>query len=150
MLTTATYIGFRTYRYSPVTTNWRVGKIGAGVPKPCTAKHANESSRPIVPKAISTPPASRRNDNPNKAGLSCQREIHHGTKPTTNPGAMTRKIADPVIAESFLSLPSCNQVSQPRAMENGPCARVTCQNEVRGRTRTSTGQPSRHCIPCTG
>jgi hypothetical protein len=31
-----------------------------------------------------------------------EREIHQGTKPATNPAAMTRKTADPAIANSFL------------------------------------------------
>ena len=34
IVSTPTYIGFRTYRYKPVTTRCLVGKIGAGVPTP--------------------------------------------------------------------------------------------------------------------
>src|SRR4051794_26747819 len=111
--------------------------MGAGLPTPCNAKRANESSRPIAPKAISTPPASRKNDNPNKAGLSCQREIHHGTKPATKPGATTRKIADPMIAESF-SMPSYNQVFRVRTTKKRIRARATRHTQVRATTRRST------------
>jgi len=33
-VTIDTYIGLRTWRYRPVTTRWRGGKTGAGVPRP--------------------------------------------------------------------------------------------------------------------
>jgi hypothetical protein len=50
------------------------------------------------------PPTIRVTTSPKKAGFCRQCEIHHGTKPATNPGAMTRKIADPTIARTFLTI----------------------------------------------
>src|SRR5215831_9009815 len=47
--TTETYIGFRTYRYRPVMTRCRGGATGAGVPSPCSANRANESTTPGTP-----------------------------------------------------------------------------------------------------
>jgi hypothetical protein len=41
------------------------------------------------------PPARRKSAIPKKGLSSRQLEIHQGTKPATNPGAMTRKTADP-------------------------------------------------------
>jgi hypothetical protein len=46
----------------------------------------------------------RRNHIPKKGGLSCQCEIHHGTRPATKPGAMARKMAEPATAEILLSM----------------------------------------------
>src|SRR5579872_1384194 len=53
VLTTATYIGLRTYRNKPLTTRWRVGSTGAGVPTPSRAKRAKESSKTGSPAARS-------------------------------------------------------------------------------------------------
>jgi predicted nucleic acid-binding Zn ribbon protein len=44
-----------------------------------------------------------------KNGASTRQwEIHQGTKPAKNPGAMTRKIAEPRIAHNFLIARSSN------------------------------------------
>src|SRR5258708_5690144 len=48
-----------------------------------------------------------------------EREILQGTKPATNPGAMTRKTAAPTIAKQFPNHVSCKQFAWPCAMEIG-------------------------------
>src|ERR1051325_8088616 len=88
--------------YGAVTTRWRVGKTGAGVPTPCRANRAKESRRPIRPSVIRMPPAKRKIGIPKKGASTRHREIHQGIRPATNPGAMTRKIAEPTIATTFL------------------------------------------------
>src|ERR1700723_1731879 len=101
--TTATYIGFRTYRYHPVTTRCFVGKIGAGVPRPWSANRANESRSTGRPARINTTPMIRNWNRPKKGGSNCQREIHHGTKPATTQGAITKNRRDPRMAEIRLT-----------------------------------------------
>src|SRR5262245_40287710 len=44
---------------NPLTTKWRVGKIGAGVPRPCSAKRAKESKRTGIPAMSNNTPTSR-------------------------------------------------------------------------------------------
>src|SRR3954451_12464846 len=99
--TTPTYIGFRTYRYNPLITRCRGGYTGDGLPSPSSANRRNESSSPIVPSPINTPPATRKIAIPKNGSSTRQREIHHGRTPATNPGAITRKSADTAIDESF-------------------------------------------------
>jgi hypothetical protein len=36
---------------------------------------------------------------PKKGGRTCQRAIHHGTKPATVQGAITKNSAEPMIAK---------------------------------------------------
>jgi hypothetical protein len=74
----------------------------------------------MTPRAISMPPAKRKSGIPKKGASSRQREIHHGAKPTTNPGTMTKKTAEPTIAETFLITSPCKQALWPRAMAIGP------------------------------
>ncbi len=71
----------------------------------------------MVPSVINMPPTKRKRGIPKKGASSRQREIHHGTKPATNPGAMTRKTTEPTIAKTFLVMSSCKQVIRPGAME---------------------------------
>jgi hypothetical protein len=56
----------------------------------------------MTPSVISTPPTKRKSAKPKKGASNRQREIHHGTTPATNPGAMTRKTPEPTIANTFL------------------------------------------------
>src|SRR6266849_2292717 len=83
--TTATYIGFRTNRYSPVTTRCFVGNMGAGVPNPCRANRAKESTSTGSPAMMSRPPRNRNGSQPLTGVSMRQRDIHHGTRPATVP-----------------------------------------------------------------
>src|SRR5580693_8671594 len=76
---TATYIGFRTYRNNPPTTKWRVGKIGAGVPSPWSAKRAKESKRTGRPTAIDSTPRTRSEEIPSRGAPTCHRQMRQGT-----------------------------------------------------------------------
>ena len=71
----------------------------------------------MVPSAISMPPAKRKSGIPKKGVSSRQREIHRGINPATNPGAMTRKTAEPKMANAFRIMSSCKQIPWPCAME---------------------------------
>ena len=66
----------------------------------------------MAPKVTRIPPRARKGSKPRKARWSRQWEIHHGAKPATNPGAMTRKTAEPIVAAAFLITPYCNQMDQ--------------------------------------
>ena len=74
----------------------------------------------MTPSMTSMPPARRKSAIPKKGLSSRQREIHQGTKPATNPGAITRKTADPTIAKTFLIMSPLKQILWPCAMEIGP------------------------------
>ena len=100
--TTATYIGFRTKRKKPRKTRVRVGKAGAGVPKPSIAKRTNESSSAGMASAMRIMPIGRLAGTATRGGCSCQPEINQGTSPATTPRAMTKKTADPKTAGNFL------------------------------------------------
>src|ERR1700722_7985989 len=65
------------------------------------------------------PPAKRNGGIPKKGASSRQREIHQGTKPATNPGAITRKTAEPIIASSLLTTSS---------MYAGPSVMLVCRH----------------------
>ena len=54
------------------------------------------------PSVIRMPPPRRKSIIPKSGASTRQCEIHQGTKPATNPGAMTRKTAEPSIANTFL------------------------------------------------
>src|SRR6185369_5779110 len=101
MATTATYIGLRTKRYRPVTTRFRVGAIGAGVPSPCSAKRANESTSPGTPARINITPMTRVNSRPKNGGRSSQRVIDHWMSSANVQGATTKKKAEPRMAIVF-------------------------------------------------
>ena len=58
-----------------------------------------------TPNAIRTPPTKRKIGIPRKGASSRQREIHRGTRPATNPGAMKRKTAEATIANCRLLMP---------------------------------------------
>src|SRR5262249_44365654 len=99
--TTETYIGFRTYRYRPGRTRCRGGATGAGVPSPCSANRANESTTPGTPAKMRMTPIARVSSTLKNAGRNSQRVIHHGTTPAAKNGATTKKIAEPKIAIIF-------------------------------------------------
>ena len=103
---TARYIGLRTYRYGPATTSCSVGAGGAGVPRPSTAKCANDQISTAAPAAISTPPVTWTGTG--QAAPACQPVSHHGTRPATTPGASTRKAALPATA-AFVRIGACPQ-----------------------------------------
>src|SRR5262249_21077332 len=88
-------MGFRTYRNNPLTTKCRVGKMGAGVPRPWSAKRAKESRSTGRPAATNSTPKTLREDIPSSGAPTCHRQIRQGTEPATIPGAMTRNIAEP-------------------------------------------------------
>src|SRR5215510_6991756 len=62
------------------------------------AKRAKESSRTGRPAMIMITPITRNPEKPNNAGAKCQRVTRHGTYTASVPGAMTRKMADPIMA----------------------------------------------------
>jgi len=62
----------------------------------------------MTPSVVSMPPTKRKRGIRKKGASTRQREIHQGTKPATNPGAMTRKTAEPRIANTFLIMSSHN------------------------------------------
>src|SRR5215813_14191899 len=62
------------------------------------AKRAKESSSTGRPATIMIAPITRNPEKPNNAGAKCQRVIRHGTYTASVPGAMTRKMADPIMA----------------------------------------------------
>src|SRR5215510_10138383 len=62
------------------------------------AKRAKESSRTGRPAMIMITPITRNPEKPNNAGAKCQRVIRHGIYTASVPGAMTRKMADPMMA----------------------------------------------------
>jgi hypothetical protein len=72
------------------------GITGASVPRPCNAKRANESSKIGSPAAIRMPPITRAIGN--SAGSKCDCVKYHGTYTASEPGAITKKIADPMFA----------------------------------------------------
>jgi len=74
----------------------------------------------MIPSATSMPPAERRSGIQREEVSSRQREIHQGTKPATNPGAMTRKNAEPMIANTFLLMSSCKPISWSCTMGIAP------------------------------
>src|SRR5262245_53900570 len=93
--TTATYIGLRTYRYAPVTTSRSVGATGAGVPRPSRTKRTNALTRRGRATTRSTAPSTRTGA---AIGWLSHRVNHHGTSPTTTPGASAKKSALPSAA----------------------------------------------------
>ena len=66
-----------------------------GVPSPCSAKRANESTSPGTPAMIDISPMARVSSKPKKAGRNSQSVIDHGTNPASTKGATTKKSAEP-------------------------------------------------------
>src|SRR5579862_9107428 len=69
--------------------------MGAGVPRPCSAKRANASTTPGTPARIIIAPMPRVSSRPRNGGRSCQPVIDHGTSPANVNGATTKKTAEP-------------------------------------------------------
>src|SRR5436190_10300744 len=69
--------------------------MGAGVPRPCSAKRANASTSPGTPARIIIAPMPRVSSRPRNGGRSCQPVIDHGTSPASVHGATTKKTAEP-------------------------------------------------------
>src|SRR5579871_289924 len=69
--------------------------MGAGVPRPCSAKRANASTSPGTPARIIIAPRPRVSSRPRNGGWSCQPVIDHGTSPASVHGATTKKTAEP-------------------------------------------------------
>ena len=65
----------------------------------CEAAEAFQQS--CEPQREEIPPTKRTSVNPRKGLSNCQWEIHHGTNPATNPGATSRKTAEPTSADTF-------------------------------------------------
>src|SRR5215471_2295609 len=62
------------------------------------AKRAKESSSTGKPATTMIAPITRNPEKPSNAGAKLQRVIRHGTYTASVPGAMTRKMADPIMA----------------------------------------------------
>src|SRR6478672_9442940 len=112
-------MGLRTWRYRPVTTRFCVGAIGAGVPNPCNAKRANESTMPGRPATINRIPTARVASRSKKGGRNSQRVIHHGTSPATELGATAKKRAEPNTAIVFGTAPPSRPVAKFNAAMSG-------------------------------
>src|SRR5689334_236694 len=69
--------------------------MGAGVPRPCSAKRANASTSPGTPARIIIAPMPRVSSRSRNGGWSCQPVIDHGTSPASAHGATTKKTAEP-------------------------------------------------------
>jgi len=57
-------------RKNPLTTKWRVGKIGAGVPRPCSANRGKESRRTAIPATMDNTPTSQNEEVPSSGAQS--------------------------------------------------------------------------------
>ena len=77
----------------PVTTRFCVGAIGAGVPSPCRAKRANESTSPGTPARMIITPMQRISSNQGTAADSTRHRPWN--EPRQVHGATTKKIAEP-------------------------------------------------------
>src|SRR5262245_22201931 len=86
--------------------------MGAGVPRPCSAKRANASTSPGTPARIIIAPRPRVSSRPRNGGWSCQPVIDHGTSPASVHGAITKKTAEPRTA-----MVRCTAVSDTRLCE---------------------------------
>src|SRR5271170_2525089 len=69
------------------------------------------------PTLINKTPTKRKRIRPKNGGSTRQCEILQGTQPAMNPGAMNRKIVEPMTASVFLITSSCKQVAWTSATE---------------------------------
>ena len=76
-------------------------------------KRPKHSNSPATPKTISAPPAIRNAATSKNGPSNSHCEMIHGTYPATTPGATTRKIADPIKANSFLTETILSPVATP-------------------------------------
>src|SRR3954467_1020076 len=99
IVSTARYIGLRTYRYGPTTTRWAVGAGGAGVPS-ARAKRTNASSRTTIPVRMTTAAAIPAGETQPPAHGTRHPVISPGTSPATTPGVTTRNTSVPTQART--------------------------------------------------
>src|SRR5690349_3774800 len=90
--------------------------MGAGVPRPCSAKRANASTSPGTPARIIIAPRPRVSSRPRNGGWSCQPVINHGTSPASVHGATTKKTAEPRTA-----MVRCANFESAITLSNGFC-----------------------------
>src|SRR6516164_7455463 len=102
------------------------GAIGAGVPRPCNAKRANESNNPGTPAIMNASPAKRVASAAKKGGQNSQCVINHGMTPANIAGATTKNSAEPRTAVIF-DMPSPLMLSK-----RGPADRAECQSRGQG------------------
>src|SRR5918998_2600484 len=96
---TATYMGLRTYRYTPPTTRRSGAATGAGVPRPSTTKRTNAPTSTISPATSSAAPNARTGIQYGRGSRACQPPVNnHGIAPATTPGANRKKSALPSAA----------------------------------------------------
>src|SRR5262245_37643 len=110
-VTTARYIGLRTWRYRPPTTSDSVGATGAGVPDPSVTKRAKaitSTAAPAATRATPSPRSGAATDPPERQSVSSQ-----GMAPATTPGATTKNAAAPRVA-SGLRMWALPPLSGPR------------------------------------
>src|SRR5215472_14045134 len=109
--------------------------MGAGVPRPCSAKRANASTSPSTPARIIIAPMPRVSSRPRNGGRSCQPVIDHGTSPATVHGTTTKTTAEPRTA-----IVRCSAVPDTRRCELIPTS---------SSLRLLTGTPSTSSHPIT-
>src|SRR5688572_23157321 len=100
--------------------------MGAGVPRPCSAKRANASMSPGTPARIIIAPMLRVSSRPRNGGWSCQPVINHGTSPASVHGATTKKTAEPRTA-----LVRCTAVPDTRRCELIPTSPSSLPVDIR-------------------
>src|SRR5919199_2062539 len=116
---TATYMGLRTWRYTPPTTRRSGAATGAGVPKPSTTKRTNALTSTISPARSSNPPSTRTGAQYGRGSRACQRVNNHGIRPTTTPGATRKNTALPTAAFRLRIATPRSQLSRGRRMRLG-------------------------------
>ena len=125
---TAMYMGLRTYRYTPLTTSWRGGSMGAGVPLPRIANSQPQRKYSAAPQANSRIPAAAIQP---PSALSAPRSSHLGTRITTVPGTT-------MVNRSVFSSGTRTTLRAPRRPANGGA------NVPRGRERTRRSRREAH------
>src|SRR4051812_34360045 len=89
IVSTARYIGLRTYRYGPTTTRWAVGIGGAGVPS-ARANRMNASSSTMTPLRMAMAATIATGETQSPVHGIRHPVISPGISPATTPGVSTR------------------------------------------------------------
>src|SRR5215217_167005 len=114
----ATYIGLRTWRYSPPTTRRLGAATGTGVPKPSTTKRVNAWTITISPTASRTAPSTRTGAKYGTGSCTRQPVSNHGIRPAKTPGPTTKNTALPTAAVCLRILkPHLRSVVEDRQVE---------------------------------
>src|SRR5215203_607680 len=114
----ATYIGLRTWRYSPPTTRRLGAATGTGVPKPSTTKRVNAWTITISPAASRTAPSTRTGAKYGTGSCTRQPVSNHGIRPAKTPGPTTKNTALPTAAVCLRILkPHLRSVVEDRQVE---------------------------------